>query len=109
MKAHQVVSASERVRARKELLAVVTAVAAALVPKCPLCVAAALSALGVGAAVAHGVAPLLRPVAMALAVGLALASGWRAFVATSPCSRRSAPRSTAFPCPHTKAPRKPLW
>jgi hypothetical protein len=46
-------------------------VAAFLLPKCPLCVAAILSALGLGAALPEVVVPLLRPAA--LAVGLALA------------------------------------
>ena len=35
-------------------------VATALVPKCPLCVAAALSALGLGAAIAQQIAPFVR-------------------------------------------------
>jgi hypothetical protein len=43
---------------------------AALVPKCPLCIAAALSAWGLGAAAA--LAPTLRPLLLALAA-LALA------------------------------------
>jgi hypothetical protein len=43
-----------------------TIVLAALVPKCPLCVAAALSAFGVGASAASAVAPAMRPVALAL-------------------------------------------
>lgn len=50
-----------------------TFVLAALVPKCPLCVAAALSAWGVSATAASAVAPGVRPVAFALA-GLAAAS-----------------------------------
>ena len=43
-----------------------TLVLAALVPKCPLCVAAALSACGLGASAASAVAPAVRPVAFAL-------------------------------------------
>jgi hypothetical protein len=43
-----------------------TIVLAALVPKCPLCVAAALSAWGLGASAASTVAPAVRPVAFAL-------------------------------------------
>lgn len=38
----------------------------ALLPKCPLCVAAVLSALGVGAAASTAVAPFVRPLAYAL-------------------------------------------
>ena len=41
---------------------------AALIPKCPLCVAAALSALGLGAAVSASLAPVVRPIGRALAV-----------------------------------------
>jgi hypothetical protein len=43
-------------------------VATALVPKCPLCVAAALSALGIGAAAAHRMAPFVRAGGVVLAV-----------------------------------------
>lgn len=42
-----------------------------LAPKCPLCIAALLSGLGLGAGVAGSIAPLLRPLAFALG-GLAL-------------------------------------
>jgi hypothetical protein len=47
-------------------LGVVLGLAAALLPKCPLCVAAYLSMLGVGTAVSHAVAPLLFPIGIAL-------------------------------------------
>ena len=43
-------------------------VGTALVPKCPLCVAAALSALGMGAAAAHRMAPFVRTGGVVLAV-----------------------------------------
>src|SRR5215468_5010720 len=39
---------------------VLAIVGAALVPKCPLCVAAALTALGLGGAIAQRVAPFVR-------------------------------------------------
>jgi hypothetical protein len=55
-------------RAASASASVGTIVLAALIPKCPLCVAAALSALGVGATVGSAVAPFLRPVGLALAV-----------------------------------------
>ena len=51
-------------------------VVAALIPKCPLCVAAALSAIGVGASLA----PIVRPVGLVVAaVALAAAARveWR--------------------------------
>jgi hypothetical protein len=38
----------------------------ALMPKCPLCVAAALTAIGLGTSLAGGVAPFVRPLAIAL-------------------------------------------
>jgi hypothetical protein len=50
------------------------AVAAALaLPKCPLCVVALLSALGLGGSLVEAVAPVLRPVALALGLILAVA------------------------------------
>mgnify|MGYP001585354311 CR=1 FL=1 len=45
---------------------------AALVPKCPLCIAAALSAWGVGTSMAGTLAPSVRPVLFAVAVLLAV-------------------------------------
>ena len=45
----------------------------ALVPKCPLCVAAMLSFWGLGAGVAGALAPWLRPVALLSAALCALA------------------------------------
>ena len=57
------------------------ALVALLVPKCPLCVAAYLGAFGASAAVAHGAAPFVRPVAL-LAAAMALVAlgigAWRA-------------------------------
>lgn len=43
-------------------------IGAALMPKCPLCVAAVLSTLGVGLTTRLWVAPMARPLAMAVAV-----------------------------------------
>jgi hypothetical protein len=54
-----------------------TVILAVLTPKCPLCVAAVLSGLGLGAAGAGAVAPFVRPFAFLLA-GLALLSLARA-------------------------------
>jgi hypothetical protein len=57
-------------------LALLPALAALLVPKCPLCVAAYLSAAGFGAALARAVAPVVvrgaRVAAIAVAIALAL-------------------------------------
>jgi hypothetical protein len=52
-------------RASASLAALVVAV---LIPKCPLCVAAALSALGLGATLGSWLAPAVRPLGLGLAV-----------------------------------------
>lgn len=49
-------------------LGVGSTVAAILVPKCPLCIAAYLTLCGVGAGWAAVVAPVVRPAAFALSV-----------------------------------------
>jgi hypothetical protein len=67
-------------QARSATASIGAIVFAALVPKCPLCVAAMLSAAGVGAAGAHAIAPLLRTaafVAAGLVVALAAWIEWR--------------------------------
>jgi hypothetical protein len=55
--------------------------AVALLPKCPLCVAACLTAFGVGAGAAGAAAPFVRPAALIFAL-LALSAfavgAWRA-------------------------------
>jgi hypothetical protein len=48
-------------------------VLAASIPKCPLCVAAALSAAGAGATLGTSLAPFARPLAVALAVAALVA------------------------------------
>ncbi len=51
-------------------------------PKCPLCIAAYLAGLGLGSAAVAFAAPLVRPLAVVLAVmaGAALLrSGWRSY------------------------------
>jgi hypothetical protein len=73
-------------------------VATALVPKCPLCVAAALSALGVGAASARLLGPYVRallPVlATALVVTIVVALSRRRTIRCRCAIRARAPRST---------------
>jgi hypothetical protein len=57
-----------------------TLVVAALVPKCPLCVAALLSSVGVGATVAAQLAPVVRPLGFTLAIAALVAAAvveWR--------------------------------
>jgi hypothetical protein len=68
-------------------------VLAVLLPKCPVCVAAWLSALGVGASLGATLAPVLRPLGFtlaALALAVFLAGEWRRRRA-----RRIARRATA--------------
>lgn len=52
--------------------------AAALLPKCPLCIAAALSTFGVGAAIGGALAPFARPFGIAVAIIALLALAWPA-------------------------------
>jgi hypothetical protein len=61
--------------------AVALGLAATLVPKCPLCVAAYLSVLGLSGAAAGALAPLLLPVGEAL---LAVSVLWTAFILLRP-------------------------
>jgi hypothetical protein len=53
-----------------------TLLAAAFVPKCPLCVAAMLSALGVGTASASVLAPVVRPAVFTLAAAALVVLAW---------------------------------
>jgi hypothetical protein len=62
------------------------AVCVALLPKCPLCLAALLSAAGLGAGGAYFLAPLLRPAALGL---LGLSSLWLAWIAGRAVGRRA--------------------
>ena len=68
--------------------------ATALVPKCPFCIVAILSAAGIGGAGAHHVAPLLRPLAIALALIVAVSLVWaerrRGRQHAPPCCRQPA-------------------
>jgi hypothetical protein len=57
-----------RERVRRALASASALLLAALIPKCPLCLAAALSTLGLGATVGSTLAPWLRPVALGLSV-----------------------------------------
>jgi hypothetical protein len=79
-----------------------TVVLAALIPKCPLCVAAALSAWGVGAAAASAMAPAVRPIAMVLMAVATLTLGLFAVRQLRNHARRTA---VAGSCCATPAPR----
>lgn len=48
------------------VVSVATIIGALLIPKCPLCVAAALSTFGIGVAAAQGLAPFVRVFGLAL-------------------------------------------
>lgn len=50
-----------------------SALAIALMPKCPLCIAAALSSLGASAALSGVVAPVVRPLVVVIGAAAALA------------------------------------
>jgi hypothetical protein len=60
-------------RAASALACIGAATGAALVPKCPLCVAAILSAAGFGAAGARHLAPFVRGSAFVFGASLAIA------------------------------------
>lgn len=74
-----------KIRRTPELLgravsSVGAALVAALVPKCPLCVAAYLTSFGLGAGASHSAAPFVRPFGFTVAgvAALALVLGvWR--------------------------------
>jgi hypothetical protein len=59
-------------RALRSLSWLGTALGALLVPKCPLCIAAALSLLGMNAVAASSAAPLIRPLAFVVSVAFLL-------------------------------------
>ena len=63
--------------------------AALLLPKCPLCIAALLSAMGIGGSLVEAVVPALRPAA--LTVGLVLAIALAATVVARRARRRTCP------------------
>ena len=73
------------------MLSLGTVAAAALAPKCPFCVVAFLSAAGLGGAGARHVAPLFRPLAIALGLIVAVSLVWaerrRARHHVTPCCR----------------------
>jgi len=81
-------------RAGSAVLSLGAVAATALAPKCPLCIVAVLSAAGIGGAGAHHVAPLLRPLAIALALVTAVSLLWaerrRARHRVAPCCRQPA-------------------
>lgn len=65
---------------------------AGLVPKCPLCVAAALTAWGIGATAAGTVAPIVRPLLLMLAI-----ASVRSAIADARRRRSAAPAALSGP------------
>ena len=64
-------------RATTKAGALGSVIVAAIVPKCPLCVAAALSAAGVSVGIAQSVAPYLRISMFVIAGSLTVMALWR--------------------------------
>jgi hypothetical protein len=67
---------------------------AVLLPKCPLCVAAVLSSLGLGATAAGLLAVVLRPAALTLAGAGLIVVAWAAWRARRGCQRSRSTRTT---------------
>jgi hypothetical protein len=86
------VQAPRRARAKLPWLAVFPAVFYVLVPKCPMCIVAYLSAFGVTVGMAGVALSVLRPLAVALVV---LALGFALWRATIPRLRNRARRYAA--------------
>ena len=72
-------------KAARTLRAAASSLAVLLLPKCPLCVAAYLTGLGVSTGAAYGAAPFVRPLAYLLAT-----VSWLALV-SAPVARPKAP------------------
>jgi len=87
-------SGSWRGRASALISAAGTIVLAVLVPKCPLCIVAMLSALGIGASAAATLAPAVKPLVYTLTT-----SALVAFVAFAVRRARSRKRRST-PGPH---------
>ena len=68
--------------------ALLPTLAALLVPKCPLCLAAYLTAAGFGAALSRAVAPVVLRGARGLAVAAAIVLALRAWTLVPPARRR---------------------
>lgn len=83
-------------RATSALTSVFAVVLATLIPKCPLCVAAALSAIGIGTTLGSAVAPIVRPFGFALAVVVMLVAARREW-------RRPTSSSCAGTCARSRA------
>jgi hypothetical protein len=84
MAKHETVNRSAWVARRISLLG--STLIVALLPKCPLCIAAYLAAFGLSASAAGAAALLVRPAAWslaAMAVGAFVFAGWRARKMTS--------------------------
>ena len=75
------------------------ALAALLVPKCPLCIAALLTFVGMNAALASALAPLIRPLAFGLPVAIVLSLFVMRLLMRAPRSSRAVPQQSQTPVP----------
>lgn len=80
--------------ARNAIASLGPGVLLALAPKCPLCVAAYLTASGLGAGAAAGAAPWLRPAAVGLLVLLAVVTLRGPFLAWVRAALKGSTRAT---------------
>lgn len=75
--------------------------AALLVPKCPLCIAALFTFAGMNAALASAIAPLIRPLAFGLPVAIVLSLFVMRYLTRAPRARAArvrAAESAAHDC-----------
>jgi hypothetical protein len=100
---HKAPEASLAKHARGAVSSVGAVLALALLPKCPLCVAAYLVGLGVSVSAAQSAAPFVRPAAWALAIvaSLALAAGiWRSRKRPTPSRAEASDQQRGTCCDH---------
>ncbi len=93
----------ERARSRRLLRGssasgVWAALAALLVPKCPLCIAALLTVVGMNAALASAIAPLVRPLAFGLPVAIVLSLFVMRYLTRAPGAARVATPTAPHNC-----------
>ncbi|HKA87887.1 MAG TPA: hypothetical protein VKE22_09490, partial [Haliangiales bacterium] len=86
------------------ITALLAALAAVLIPKCPMCIAAYLSAAGVGAAFARAVAPVVvgaGRVCAGVAVAMLCVTAWRLLRRRKVQARSRGSSTPSAPCPRS--------